>query len=252
MFSDKRVRQALTMLVPREELIRLIRFGLGTIGVTHFAPDSPDFNPNIKPWPYDPRRAAELLDEAGWRDTNGDGIRDRNGIPFRFEFMGTAQNAYTDQLLPILKEEFRKAGIDMAERRLEFTVQVQNLKDHSFDASSLQWVADLKSDPYSIWHSSQTRDRGSNYVNFRNAEADRLIEQARMEFDPEKRKQMYWRLQEILHEEQPYTFVYYPQEAAAYHKRFQNVSWLPARPSYDLTEWFVPKSLQKYASAPAQ
>jgi peptide/nickel transport system substrate-binding protein len=252
MFKDKRVRQALTMLVPRQQIIDLIRFGLGTIAAGHFTPDSPDFNPNIKPWPHDPQRAAQLLDEAGWKDSNGDGVRDKDGVPFRFEFIGTAQNQFTDQLLPILKEEFRKAGIDMTERRLEFTVQVNSLRDHSFEASSLQWVSDLRSDPYSLWHSTQSKDRGQNYVSFNNPEADRLIEQARMEFDAEKRKQLYWRFQEILHEEQPYTFIYYPQEAAAYHLRFNNVTWLPARPGYDLTEWFVPGSMQKFKPTPTQ
>jgi peptide/nickel transport system substrate-binding protein len=166
--------------------------------------------------------------------------------------MGTAQNQFTDQLLPILKEEFRKVGIDMAERRLEFTVQVENLRDHNFDVSALNWVSDLVGDPYQLWHSSQSRERGSNYVSFHNEEVDRLIEQARMEFDPERRKQLYWRFQEILHDEQPYTFVYYPLEAAAYHRRFQNVVWLPARPGYDLSAWFVPMSSQKYAAAPPQ
>jgi peptide/nickel transport system substrate-binding protein len=92
-------------------------------------------------------------------------------------------------------------------------------------------------------------DRGSNYVSFKNAEADKLIENARTEFDQEKRKQLYWRFQEIIQDEQPYTFLFYPQETAAYHKRFQNVVWMPNRPSYDLNSWFVPKGAQKYLAA---
>src|SRR5262249_42298088 len=132
MFKDKRVRQALTMLVPRQQIVDRIRFGLGSVATTQFLPESTDFNPNLKPWPYDPKGAAELLDEAGWKDSDGDGVRDKNGIPFRFEFIGTAQNQFTDQLLPLLKDEFRKMGIDMTERRLEFTVQVDSLKDHNF------------------------------------------------------------------------------------------------------------------------
>ena len=82
-------------------------------------------------------------------------------------------------------------------------------------------------------------------------ESDGLIEQARKEFDDERRKQIYWRWQELIHEEQPYTFLYYQEEVAAYSKRFQNVTWWPLRPGYDLTSWFVPKGLQKYGTTPA-
>jgi peptide/nickel transport system substrate-binding protein len=126
----------------------------------------------------------------------------------------------------------------------------ENLRDHKFDAASAAWASDLQSDPFQLWHSSSIQNRGSNFISFKNAEADDLIEKARLEFDPEKRKQLYWRLQEIMHEEQPYTFVYYPEEAAAYQKRFQNVIWMPARPSYDLTAWFVPRMAQRYTAVP--
>jgi peptide/nickel transport system substrate-binding protein len=103
-------------------------------------------------------------------------------------------------------------------------------------------------DPYQIMHSSSAVKRGSNYGGFKNPEVDKLIEQARQEFDSEKRKQLYWRLQEIIHEEQPYTFVLWLQEAGAYTKRFQGVTFVPARPGYDLNAWFVPRAAQKYTN----
>jgi peptide/nickel transport system substrate-binding protein len=250
-FKDKRVRQALTMLVDKKQIIETLRFGLGTLTEAHFNPKSPDYNKNLKPYPYDPKRAAQLLDEAGWKDTNGDGIRDKDGIPFRFEFLGTANSVFTSQLLPILKEEFRKAGIDMTERLIEFTVQVNSMRDHKFDASSLLWISPLVGDPYQIWHTKSIANRGSNYAGFSNAEADRLIEQARLEFDPEKRRQLYWRWQEIIYDEQPYVFLYVPEDPAAYQKRFENVRWYPPDPAYDLLEWYVAAASQRYREAPA-
>ena len=136
-FADKRVRQAMTMLIPRQQIIDALRFGLAEIAVSHFNPSSADFNPNIEPWPYDPERAVALLDEAGWTDHDGDGIRDKNGVKFSFEFLGGAGSQFVDQLLPILKDEFGKIGIDMTERRLEFTVLVENSRDKQFDAMTL-------------------------------------------------------------------------------------------------------------------
>ncbi|PYS53594.1 MAG: hypothetical protein DMG13_11775 [Acidobacteria bacterium] len=249
-FKDKHVREALTMLLNRQQIIDTVRFGLGRIAGSPFIPASGDFNPNIKPWPYDPKRAAELLDEAGWKDHDGDGIRDKDGMKFKFEFLGYPGSTLIPQLMPILREELRKVGIEMTERTIEFNVLSQNLKDHRFDAASLGWTTDLIQDPYQLWHSSSASNRGSNYVNFKNPESDRLIEQARLEFDAEKRKQLYWRWQELIHEEQPYTFLYYQEEAAAYSKRFQNVTWWPLRPGYDLNSWFVPKTSQKYTNTP--
>src|SRR5215471_5585831 len=157
-FKDKRVRQAMTMLVDRQKIIETIRLGFGQIGVTPFAPKARDFNPNIKPLPYDPKRAAELLDEAGWKDHDGDGIRDKDGVKFSFEFLGSTGSPVYKQLSPILAEAFRKAGIEIKERIVDFGVMLQTLKDHRFDAANLTFShGDLTDvDLYQGWHSSQT------------------------------------------------------------------------------------------------
>src|SRR5262249_19006737 len=150
-------------------------------------PSAKDFNPNLKPLPYDPKRAGELLDEAGWKDHDGDGIRDKDGVKFKFEFLGSTGSAVYKQLSPVLEEEFRKAGIEMTERIIDFSVMIQNLKDHRFDSSTLNLShGDLTAaDTYQVWHSSAAAG-GSNFAGFKNPEADRLLEMARREFDPEK------------------------------------------------------------------
>lgn len=239
-FKDKRVRQALTMLVDRKQIVEKLRYGLADLTESHFNPKSPDYDHDLTPYPFDPARARQLLDEAGWKDSDGDGIRDLNGVPFRFEFSAASASTLMAQLLPVLRAEFLKAGIDMRERLIDFTVLVEAVRDRRFDATGLNWVTPLVSDPYQVWHSSSIGDRGSNFGGFKNAEADQLIEQARMEFDAEKRRLIYKRWQEIVHEEQPYTFLFVPREAAAYAKRFRNVRFYPPAPGYDLQEWFVP------------
>jgi peptide/nickel transport system substrate-binding protein len=250
-FKDKRVRQAMTMLVDRQKIIDNIRLGLASIGVSPFDPQARDFNPNIKPLPYDPKRAAELLDEAGWKDRDGDGIRDKDGVRFKFEFIASSSSTIWKQLSPVLTDAFRKAGIETTERIVEFNLQTKNLKEHRFDASALGVSYDLIQDQYQMWHTSSASG-GTNYMNFKNPEADRLLEAARLEFNDEKRKALYWRWQEIIQDEQPVTFLYYQQDPAAYSKRFQNVQWLPLRPGYDLNSWWVPVSQQKYKNGTAR
>ena len=249
-FADKRVRRAMTMLIPRQQIVDSLRFGLAEVAVSSFNPNAPDFNPNIEAYPYDPERAVALLEEVGWVDHDGDGIRDKDGVKFSFEFLGYTGSQYIEQLLPILRDELGKVGIEMTERRLEFNIMAESTRDKQFDAMSMNWVSDLLSDPRQIWHSSSADNRGSNFVSFRNPEADQLIDDARLEFDPERRRELYWRFQEILHDEQPYTFMMYPQEAGAYHRRFLNAEFLPTRPGYDLTSWFVPEAAQRYTAAP--
>ena len=244
-FKDKRVRQALTMLLNREQMVEKVRFGLGIVATSHFNPGSGDYNPNLKPLPYDPKKAAELLDEAGWKDSNGDGIRDKDGKPFSFEFL-TTTSEFSNQLSAIVKEEFRKAGIDVKEKHLEGATFQNTMRDRAFDAEASGWASNLITDPYQIWHSSSIANRGSNVIGFRNKESDTLIEQARMEFDVTKRRALFWKWQELIADEQPYTFLFYPQESAAYSKRLQNVKFIPSRPGYDLNTIYVPASQQKY------
>jgi peptide/nickel transport system substrate-binding protein len=110
-------------------------------------------------------------------------------------------------------------------------------------------VYDIVQDQFEAWHSSSANG-GTNFARFKNAESDKLLEQARLEFDNDKRKEIYKRWQELMQDEQPATYLFYVQDPAAYSKRFQNVKWLPLRPCYDLTSWWVPAELQKY-KAPA-
>jgi peptide/nickel transport system substrate-binding protein len=163
--------------------------------------------------------------------------------------MISASSPLQKQIAAVLTDEYRKAGIEMTERAIEFGVMMDTFKEHRFDAGMLGFGSDLVQDPYQAWHSSGVSG-GTNYQNFRNAESDRLLEAARLEFDNDKRKAIYARWQELIHDEQPVTFLYYQLEPAALSKRFQNVQWLPLRPGYDLTAWWVPAASQKYRNAP--
>jgi peptide/nickel transport system substrate-binding protein len=248
-FKDKRVRQAMTMLIDRQKIIDMIRLGFGRIAASPLNPQAKDFDTDLKPLPYDPKRAAELLDEAGWIDHDGDGIRDKDGVKFKFEFLGSTGSTVFRQLAPVLEEEFRKVGIEMTDRVVEFALMNKALIEHRFDLSIVTVSSDLDQQQYQIFHSSSANG-GSNFMNFKNADSDRLLEQIRLEFNDQKRKELYWKWQALIADEQPITFLYYAADPAAYSKRFQNVQWLPLRPGYDLTNWWVPLFQQKYKSTP--
>lgn len=245
LFTDKRVRQAMTMLMDRESVFKNITYGMGRIVSCPFYIFSPDYSQELKPWPFDPAAARKLLDEAGWIDHDRDGIRDKviNGksVPFSFTIMFGAGMQTAEKLATIYQEDLRKSGIEMNLRRLEWSTFIQRVDEHDFDACILGWGLGIDDDPYQVWHSSQA-ERGSNSVGFKNAEVDRIIEAARVEFDREKRAAMYHRMNYILHEEQPYTFLFITPGLEIINKRFHNV--IVHKTGLDIRDWYVPAELQ--------
>jgi peptide/nickel transport system substrate-binding protein len=242
-FSDKRVRTAMTYLVNRELILDKIMFNLGAVVTNPFYINSPEYDKDIKPIPYDPEEAKKLLDEAGWIDHDGDGIRDKDGVKFSFEFLIPNESETGEKIATILKEELDKVGIQMEIRKTEWAVFTMRLNERKFDAVTLAWSMGVESDPYQIWSSTQI-DKGSNFVGFKNAEADKLIEKARQEFDRKKRIALYRKFSEIVHEEQPYTFLFCRKATVAVNKRFANVIVHPL--GIDPLEWYVPLPFQKY------
>lgn len=240
-FSDRLVRRAMTLLIDRERILARILYGQGQI-VSGFAyPFHSSYDQSIAPWPYDPAEAGRLLEQAGWIDHDGDGIRDKDGIPFRFRFLYQPASRLGEPLAGILREDFRKAGIIVDAQRLEWTTYVKNINGRAYDAMLGGWGGPVESDPYQIWHSSQAA-KGSNHVGFVNADADRLIETARREFNPAVRAQWYRQLHRILHEEQPYTFLYNFAELEALDRRFTNVHAYTL--GFESMEWGVNRDVQ--------
>ncbi len=245
-FKDKRVRTAMTYLVNRKLILEKILYNLGEVVTNPFYINSPEYDKSIKPYPYDPLKAKQLLDQAGWVDHDGDGIRDKEGVKFGFEFLLPSGSVTGEQISTILKEELKKVGIKMNIRRLEWAVFTKQLDERKFDAVTLSWAMGVESDPYQIWHSSQA-ERGSNFVGFKNKEADQLIEKARTEFNRKKRIELYRRFAEIVYQDQPYTFLFCRKSTVALQRRFKGVKVHPL--GLDPLEWFVPLPLQRYGEA---
>ena len=127
---------------------------------------------------------------------------------------------------------------------MEWSVIMTRIVDRDFEAMVMGWGGDILEDPYQLWHSSQIGNRGANYVGFSNAEADALIEQGRRTLDADKRNALYHRIHRILHEEQPYTFLFSRPVMRPVDKRFKNVKIHKLGPKY--WQWYVPKEQQRY------
>ena len=238
-FHDPRVRRAMTQLIWRDQILKYMRHGMGRVATGPFWPEGLRVDPSVEPWPYDRAEALRLLDEAGWKDRDGDGwLEDARGNRFAFEWTIPADSALGRDLARIIKEEFRRVGIDVAVRFLEWSVFVTALDNRSFDAIMLSWGGGFESDPYQIWHSDQIADQGHNFISFRNPEADRLIEAARRTLDRDPRNRLYQRFHSLLHDQQPYTFLWNREVLALVSTRLRGVTL--HRAGLEPDEWWVP------------
>ncbi len=235
-FADRRVRIAMTMMLDRKTILKDLLFGQGEIVSGNFYRYGDAYNEKVEPYAYDPAGARQLLDEAGWIDHDGDGIRDKDGVPFSFTFLYPSGSRFSQSMGIIMREDFMRAGIEMKAQALEWTALLKFIHDRDFDAVSLAWATTFDEDPYQLWHSSQA-EKGSNFVGFENAEADKLIEAGRIEFDKSKRIEIYKKLHALIHEEEPYTFLFTNPSLVAVAKRFTNVK--AYRAGLDILEWGV-------------
>jgi len=246
-FRDTRVRQAFSYAINKQEFIEGILLGLGKVATGPFKPGTWAYNPNVKRYPYNPEKARKLLAEAGWQDTDGDGIVDKDGIPFIFEIITNQGNEVRAKCAEITQRRLADIGVKAKIRVIEWAAFINDfINKRRFDATILGWTITLDPDLYDVWHSSKTKEGELNFISYKNEEVDELLEKGRNTFDQEERKQCYFRIQEILAEEQPYTFLYVPDSLPIISARFRGVDPAPIGIGYNFIKWYVPKGEQRY------
>jgi peptide/nickel transport system substrate-binding protein len=242
-FEDKRVRRALCMLFDRQSIIENVWGGLGSVITGSVFHKMPEYDKSIEPWPFDHAGAIKLLDEAGWVDTDKDGFRDKNGIRLEFRLSYASGITEYERLGSIYKEELERAGILMELDPIEWATFQERVHKRNFDACMLAWVTSYIVDGYPLWHSSQI-EKGRNYPGLARDDLDTLLEDYRVEFDKDKRIAMSHKVHSILHEEQPYLFLYARPGLVAMDKRIHGV--IEHTGGFDAEDWWIPTAEQKY------
>lgn len=250
-FSDKRVRQAMAYAIDKKEIVDGVLLGLGNPATGPYVPNTWAYNPNVKKYEYDPEKAKGLLAEAGWRDTNGDGILDKDGRPFEFTILTNQGNTVRINTATIIQWRLKQIGINVNVRILEWSTFINEFIDkRRFEAVILGWSLGLDPDQYDIWHSSKTKEKEFNFVSFNSPEVDELLEKGRRTFDVEERKKAYFRIQEILADEVPYVFLYVPDATPIVHARFKGIDPAPLiGMGYNIHKWYVPEGMQRHKIA---
>ncbi|MBV6398307.1 MAG: ABC transporter substrate-binding protein [Ignavibacteriaceae bacterium] len=249
-FADRKVRMALSHCVDRETIINRILYGLAVPIQSHIYYKSELLNTDLEYIPYDLDKAKQLLNEAGWSDTDGDGVIDKiidgKKVDFSFTFMNN-QNPERGSVLLVLVNTLKYVGIKANIQDFEWSVFLDKQDRHEYDACIGGWVLSASPpDPFQIFHSSQSRDGGSNYISYDNPESDRLIEEYRITADENKRRELLMRWQRVIYDDQPYTFLWSPAGKYVYQKRFRNARWYAYPYPNKSNEWWVPTADQKY------
>ncbi len=239
MFSDPRVRRALTMAIDRQEIIDGIGYGFGSVANSTVPPIFWQYDPDAgTDLGYDPEGARRLLEEAGWRDRNGDGIlQNERGEPFRFTTLTNHGNQERVDILAKVQSDLRRVGIQMEPQVLEWGTLLSRINDverRDFDAVLIGWVTEFRIDDRDLLHCDE-RDQPYQWVGYCNREVDQLLDVLPTIVDREAARPLWQRYQRLIGQDQPYTFLYFQQRRSGIADRLRGVEpdargdWLGAR-----------------------
>lgn len=238
-FADKRVRQAIAHAINKAGIVKGVLLGEGVPTIGPYKPGTWVYNDKITDYAFDPETAKAMLAEAGFKDSDGDGILDKDGKRFEFTILTNQGNEQRIKTATIIQQQLADVGIKVNIRIVEWAAFIKEfVHTGNFDALILGWNILQDPDLYDVWHSSKIGNGGLNFTGFSNAEVDDILDKARSTLDQQKRKELYDRFQEILHDEQPYCFLYAPQSLNIVNRRIQGIAPAPAGITYNFREWW--------------
>lgn len=227
-FTDKRVRRAMALLVPADKMNQDYLDGKALRMTSLVSPVKRDvYNTSLKPLPYDVEQAKKLLDEAGWKDTDGNNVRDKmidgKKVQFAFDFLVPLGNPVVVSIAKDAKNAMHKAGVEVNLVMVDGGTLQSTVDTRQFDMVFWSWGGSSGPEDYKqIWSSSSWANKGSNFTGFGTPESDALIEKIRVTIEDSARIPMEKKLQEIVYDEQPYIFLYSIPTKIAIHKRLDH------------------------------
>ncbi|MGQ9625433.1 MAG: ABC transporter substrate-binding protein [Anaerolineae bacterium] len=246
LFEEKTVRQALLYALDRHRIIDGTLHGQGLVAHSPILPNSWAYSPLIRHYEFDPERARALLDEAGWRDEDGDGVREKEGQKLEFALLADDEKTSV-QIIEEIAREWAQVGVKANPQVAGLDGLVRDfLYPRRFEAALVEWRVPPDPDPYSLWHSTQIppqSEEGQNYAGFSHREADELMEEGRRILDRTKRIELYRRFQEIFAEQTPSLLIYYPIYNYVVDSRVIGVQigflFNPADRFRNLSQWYI-------------
>ncbi|MGM7700758.1 peptide-binding protein [Pseudalkalibacillus sp. Hm43] len=241
LFQDVKVRQALTHAIDRETMIQAVLDGDGEVAHAPASPLSWAYNENVAKFDYDVEKAKQLLEEAGWTPGD-DGILQKDGKKFSFEVKTNQGNKAREQIAQIVQEQLKQVGIEVKPKIMEWSAFIGDVTapNWKYDAVILGWSLSADPDPTALWHSKE-REEGLNFVHFSDPELDKLMDENTKQLEQSERKDTIAKIQEGIAEQQPYTFLYYPNDHYALDSSIKGFVHHPSSEYYQIEKWWMDK-----------
>lgn len=239
-FDDPRVRRAMALALNRQEIIDALLYGEGQIATSTIPPWHPLYPESVDPVPHDVAGAQQLLEEAGWTDADGNGVREKDGQPLEFELL-TSDDALRRSVVEVVQSQLRAVGAAVNIRTTEFQTMLTAHRGRDFDAVFTNWVLDnfqLASAPTALLHSENAAiENSANRSSVRIQQLDNLIERAASATDEADTRAAWADFTRILQEQQPMTFMFWLNELAAARAQVSGVEMDPRGELRTIRSW---------------
>ena len=246
LFKDKRVRQALNYAIDKEKIINEVLKGMGKVSAGTVYPLSWAYYNDMKPYPYNPTKALELLEEAGWKDTDNNHFLDKDGKELRFAILLNKGDNIKEKTIRLIQEQLLDIGVKLDIELIDLAILTKMLLQKDFESALIEFAS--INDPdinYQLWHSSQTSN-GFNIFSYKNQRVDEMLDKGRITFDKEKRKRYYDDFQKEMLEDPPGIFLFWTEYLVGINERFNGVKVDWRGTFANITEWHVSEGKQKY------
>ncbi len=235
----RRVRQALTHAINQQEIIDTLLEGFAQPAVGPLLPFVWAYDSTLQGLAFDAEMAKRLLQEEGWKDMDGDGILDQRGKKFEFTLCTNADNQLRKDAAVMVQAQLKKIGAEVKIELIEWNLLLEQVFERkNFDAVISAWDADFTANPAALWHSGSIAN-GYNFVSYRNARTDELLEKGRTIVDRRIAEPLWHEFQKIIMEDCPYTFLFVPERLAAVNQRVQGVKMDVRSHLANIHEWWI-------------
>lgn len=245
--ADKRVRKAFTMAINRQEMLDSFFNSRGKVISGPFAPGSWAYNLDVRPLAWSPKKARELLKEAGFKAGKGGFMyKDGQRLSLSLKVPIAKESEATKRVVLAFRNYLKKIGVEIKVSFLEWQAWKETVfLNHDFDVMFASWVFDDAADISSLFHSAEIGEWRNNFGAYSNPQVDGLIAEAKLTLDHEKKRTIYRRLHEILADESPYTFLWTLTNYAGYNKKIRRVRIHPYKFFTYADRWYIRLKDQK-------
>jgi peptide/nickel transport system substrate-binding protein len=239
LFGSSNIRRALSYAINRKEILEEYLSNFGELAVGPISPIFKDaIDPNLKPYDYNTAKAKELLAAEGWSDPDKDGVLEKGNEEFRFTLYIPGGNPRRSYAATVIKNNLKEAGIEVDVETVELNVLIDNMYERKMDAWMVGWYVIIPVELKVSWYSDFEK-APYNFASYKNSKADSLLDKIEKETSKEKLDELYKEIQEVIHNDEPMTFLYWIDNLVGYNSRVRNIDINPLGVVHYCWEWGV-------------